>query len=141
MKFGDLLKEIRTKHGDSLRKLGDKTGMIFTYIDKIEKGQTEPSENIIRELFRVYPTYRKVLSEAYIKEKVPQFVLEELKKEEITTDYLDRILVLLQLLGVNEQKILLTNIVEKVELSAYQNGTLLEMKDLLEEIKEKIEEL
>ena len=37
MKFSEVLKSVRNSHGDSLRKLSEKTGINFSYIDKVEK--------------------------------------------------------------------------------------------------------
>lgn len=39
MKFGEVLKKIRIQQGDSLRGLSGKTGIYFTYTDKIEKSE------------------------------------------------------------------------------------------------------
>lgn len=141
MKFGEILKEIRKENKDSLRKLSEKSNIGHSYIDRIEKGQLEPSENVLKGLFKAYPTYKRKLSKAFIKEKIPAFVFNEIEEDEITEDSLDRILILLELLEKDEKKLILNNIVEKVELKAYQNGTLETIKSLLDEIKEKIEEL
>ncbi|MCD7980115.1 MAG: helix-turn-helix domain-containing protein, partial [Fusobacterium sp.] len=40
MEFSKTLKKVRNENGDSLRKLGEKLGIHFTYVDKIEKEKT-----------------------------------------------------------------------------------------------------
>ena len=38
MSFNEMMKKVRLEAGDSLRGLSDKTGINFSYIDKIERG-------------------------------------------------------------------------------------------------------
>ncbi len=52
--FGARLRELRKKAGLSQRELGDKIGVSFTYLSKIESGvMPPPSENIISQLAEV----------------------------------------------------------------------------------------
>lgn len=79
MKFGDLLKKIRNEKGDSLRVLGEKMDIAFTYIDKIEKGISPVSKNFFEKIVTVYPDYQEEFTEAYLSEVLPTKILEKAK--------------------------------------------------------------
>ena len=53
MSFGEVLKEIRLKHKDSLRGLAEKIELHFTFIDKIEKGTAPISKTFIEKIVAV----------------------------------------------------------------------------------------
>ena len=55
MSFGEVLKEIRLYNGDTLRSLGEKINLSFTYIDKIEKNGTPINKGFLEKLLIVYP--------------------------------------------------------------------------------------
>ncbi len=151
MIFGKVLKEIRTKKGDSLRKLGEKTGVVFTYIDKIEKGEKPINSEILSKLIKEYPLNKKELVEAYTKEMVPDFVVEEIKKDEKADDFISLVKVsddleelynmLFKGLELTEQKEILNTIVERLEVLSYKKGQLEENKDKIEKIKETLKKL
>nr|DAE81027.1 MAG TPA: hypothetical protein [Caudoviricetes sp.] len=151
MIFGKVLKEIRTKKGDSLRKLGEKTGVVFTYIDKIEKGEKPINSEILSKLIKEYPLNKKELVEAYTKEMVPDFVVEEIKKDEKADDFISLVKVsdnleelynmLFKGLELTEQKEILNTIVERLEVLSYKKGKLEENKDKIEKIKETLKKL
>lgn len=54
MRFGDRVRELRTARGYSQRALGERVGVSFTYISKVENGKLDfgdyPSEDLIRRL-------------------------------------------------------------------------------------------
>ena len=54
MGFGDRIRAIRTAKGFSQRALGERVGVSFTYISKVENGKLDfgdyPSEDLIRRL-------------------------------------------------------------------------------------------
>jgi transcriptional regulator with XRE-family HTH domain len=54
MSFGDRIRAIRTAKGFSQRALGERVGVSFTYISKVENGKLDfgdyPSEDLIRRL-------------------------------------------------------------------------------------------
>lgn len=151
MIFGKVLKEIRTKKGDSLRKLGEKTGVVFTYIDKIEKGEKPINSEILSKIIKEYPLNKKELVEAYTKEMVPDFVVEEIKKDEKADDFISLVKVsddleelynmLFKGLELTEQKEILNTIVERLEVLSYKKGQLEENKDKIEKIKETLKKL
>ena len=141
MSFGQTLKEIRTANGDSLRGLAEKSGIFFTFIDKVEKGKSVPCETMIEGLFKVYPLYKKRLSIEYCKAKLPNSILRELNFDDITEDFLDSILGLVKTLDTNEQKNILNLIIEKIEYMSFKNGHYDEVKEMISEAKDKIKEL
>ena len=141
MSFGQTLKEIRTANGDSLRGLAEKSGIFFTFIDKVEKGKSVPSETMIEGLFIGYPLYKKRLSIEYCKAKLPNSILRELNFDDITEDFLDSILGLVKTLDTNEQKNILNLIIEKIEYMSFKNGHYDEVKEMISEAKDKIKEL
>ena len=77
MSFGEVLKEIRLKHKDSLRGLAEKIELHFTFIDKIEKGTAPISKTFIEKIVAVYPEDMNVLKKAYLKETLPQMFQNE----------------------------------------------------------------
>jgi transcriptional regulator with XRE-family HTH domain len=54
MRFGDRVRELRTAQGLSQRALGQRVGVSFTYLSKVENGKMDfgdyPSEALIRRL-------------------------------------------------------------------------------------------
>ena len=68
MTFGKILKEIRLKNGDSLQRLAEKTEIVFTYIDKIEKGTRPINKDNLEKFIKVYPLYKKQFEKAYLDE-------------------------------------------------------------------------
>ena len=72
MTFGQTLKEIRIKNGDSLRKLSEKTDIVFTYIDRLEKGTVPINKNLLEKIIKAYPLYKKQLEKAYLDEIMPE---------------------------------------------------------------------
>lgn len=78
MKFGEILKIIRLEKKDSLRGLAGKMGLAFTYIDKVERGES-PSKNFFDRIVTSYPDYAEKLTEAYCAEVLPEKVFEIIK--------------------------------------------------------------
>lgn len=141
MKFGVVLKNVRKQNGDSLRGLADKIDLAFTFIDKVEKGLNPPSENMIIRLLKVYPLQKKVLSKAYAEDELPEDVLKELNFGDITEDFLDSILGLVKTLDTEEQKNILNIILERIEYMSFKSGHYDKVKEMIDEAKEKINEL
>lgn len=83
-KFGEILKEIRLANGDTLQSLAEKSSIVFTYIDKMEKGLRPINKNNLEKLIKVYPLYKKKLEKAYLNEVLPDILKNDsfiLKKE------------------------------------------------------------
>ena len=72
MTFGEILKEIRLKNGDSLQRLAEKTEIVFTYIDKIEKGTRPINKDNLEKFIKTYPLYKKQFEKAYLDEIMPE---------------------------------------------------------------------
>lgn len=72
MTFGKILKEIRLKNGDSLQRLAEKTEIVFTYIDKIEKGTRPINKDNLEKFIKAYPLYKKQFEKAYLDEIMPE---------------------------------------------------------------------
>lgn len=148
MTFGETLKEIRQKQGDSLRGLSSKIDVVFTYIDKIEKGERSVNAEILEKLIKEYPTYKKTLINAYIKDTLPDFVFEEiLGKSEVVTQAIKNLdaesvfEMFFKKLNVEERKEILTTILDKFEIKSYKQGTIEEDREEIEVIREKIKNL
>lgn len=148
MSFGEKLKSIRQKEGDSLRGLAEKTGITFSYIDKIEKGERPANSEILEKVVREYPLYRKELIKEYTNEYIPSFIVDELKQnDEVVTTSIknleptDVFNIFFKRLGVEDRKELLNNILDKLEFRSYKAGTIEEDKEELDLIRKKIDEL
>lgn len=46
-KFGDFLRKYRKENKYSLREMSDKTGISFSHLSKIERGEYNPSKNTV----------------------------------------------------------------------------------------------
>lgn len=151
MNFGEILKKIRIAHGDSLRGLAEKTGIVFTYIDKIERGQKPVNVDILEKLVKEYPLQKKELVLAYSQEMLPEFILEELKKPTKTDELLNVInntdnseelyKTFLKNLDNEDKKEIFKMIVERLEFLSFKKGTYDVDKEKLEVIKKAIENL
>lgn len=78
MEFSKLLRKIRTHNKDSYRKLGEKTGIIFSYFDKIERGVSPASQKVLEALIKVYPENKEELIDSYCETLLPAFVYDTL---------------------------------------------------------------
>ena len=72
MTFGEVLKRIRLKNGDSLQRLAEKTEIVFTYIDKIEKNLRPINKDNLEKFIKTYPLYKKEFEKAYLEEILPE---------------------------------------------------------------------
>lgn len=150
MKFGEVLKGVRTQHKDSLRRLAEKTGIYFTYIDKIEKSEKPINVEILGKLLKEYPLQKKELIESYVKETIPDFVVEEIKspvknnstKIDIKNSNIKELCdVLLEELEINEQKDILETMIERMEVLSFRKGTLEKEKIKFDKVRKRITEL
>ncbi|MEJ6467800.1 MULTISPECIES: helix-turn-helix transcriptional regulator [Fusobacterium] len=140
MKFGEVLKKIRIKNGDSLRRLGEKIDNNFSYIDKVEKGTAPISKNLFEKLIKTYPMERTELITAYCKEVLP----DEIKKKlglEIENDFLDDVFSMVSNMDKESKKAIITNIIDRMEFVSLKNGSYENVKKMLEEARNKTEKL
>ena len=143
MRFGEVLKKIRTQQRDSLRALSGKTGIYFTYIDKIEKSEKPINIEILEKLVKEYPLQKKELIKAYVNETIPDFVIEEIKSPYINNEniMIELYNIFLEKLDIKEQKDILRMVIERLEILSFRKGKLEEDKNILDEIKEKIDKI
>ena len=74
MRFGERIRELRTAKGFSQRALGERVGVSFTYISKVENGKLDfgdyPSEDLIRRLAAALDADEEEL--LLLAEKIPE---------------------------------------------------------------------
>ncbi len=74
MRFGDTIREFRAAKGFSQRALGERVGVSFTYISKVENGKLDfgdyPSEDLIRRLAAALDADEEEL--LLLAEKIPE---------------------------------------------------------------------
>jgi transcriptional regulator with XRE-family HTH domain len=78
MEFGTILRDLRTKAGLGIKKLGPELDVTYTYISKLENNELRPSEEFIRRVAKYfgYDHDRLLLAAG----KVPAEVLEILRE-------------------------------------------------------------
>ena len=139
--FGEILKEVRIKNGDSFRSLADKINIIFSYIDKVEKGIRPINKEMFSRLLNVYPLDKKKLMVAYTFEVFPENAIKDLKLLNDTNDYEYIYKFLFENLTDEEKKSLLKNMYDRLEIDCYKKGTYESNKEKLNLIKSKIDNL
>lgn len=138
MRFGELLKKIRIENGLSLRELGNKAGINFSFIDKVEKELSPASENFLEKIIEFFPLNKDELVDAYTRTYLPQIVLDNLKNKVEKNLIIE---MFFEKLSVEDKKELLKNIVDKLEFQSYKKGTIEEDRAELENIRKEIEKL
>lgn len=139
--FGEILKEVRIKNGDSFRSLADKIDIIFSYIDKVEKGVRPINKEMFSRLLKVYPLDKKKLMVAYTFEVFPENAIKDLDLLKDTNDYEFIYKFLFENLTDEEKKSLLKNMFDRLEVDCYKKGTYEKNKEKLELIQSKIDKL
>lgn len=139
--FGKVLKEIRLKNGDSLKALGEKSEVSFSYIDRIERGEKSVSDKIFEKLLEIYPLDRNKLIKAYIESQLPQTIKQLLEQPKEKDDFLKPLISLLENLDRENKKIIFNSLIEKLEYISLKAGRYEEVKEELVEAKEKINKL
>lgn len=139
--FGEILKEVRIKNGDTFRSLAEKIDISFSYIDKVEKGLRPINKEMFSNLLRVYPFDKKRLIDAYTLEVFPENAIKELKLLKDTNDYEYIYEFLFNNLTDIEKKSLLKNMFDRLEVELFKKGTYENNKEKLNIIKSKIDNL
>ena len=139
--FGEILKEIRIKNGDTFRSLAEKIDISFSYIDKVEKGLRPINKEMFSNLLRVYPFDKKRLIDAYTLEVFPENAIKELKLLKDINDYEYIYEFLFNNLTDIEKKNLLKNMFDMLEVELFKKGTYENNKEKLNIIKSKIDNL
>lgn len=86
MTFGEILRKIRIEEKDSYKKLGEKTGITYSYFDKIERGISPINAKILEALINVYPNRKEELIKAYCDSTIPSFVMSSITSEITRSD-------------------------------------------------------
>lgn len=139
--FGKILKEIRLKNGDSLKALGEKSEVSFSYIDRIERGEKSVSDKIFEKLLEIYPLDRNKLIKAYIESQLPQTIKQLLEQPKGKDDLIESLVPLLENLDKENRKIIFNTLIEKLEYISLKSGKYEEVKEELAEAKEKTDKL
>lgn len=141
MSFGEVLKEIRIKNGDSLRRLGEKADIFFTRIDKIEKNINNVNKEILEKLLEAYPNLndKKRLLMAYVNDLLPKNTENLLFNDinEVDNFYLN----FLKALSIEERKNIYNSVLEKIEFFSLKNGNYKKKKSEIEKVKNIINNL
>ena len=136
MSFGEVLKEIRLYNGDTLRSLGEKINLSFTYIDKVEKNGTPINKGFLEKLLIVYPLQKNKLIKAYLEEVLPSNYTLDSKDTNNKTSIENFYFNFLKDLDVEERKNIYSSILEKIEFFSLKNGTYEKKKEDLKKAKE-----
>lgn len=76
---GAILRSAREAKGLTLRSAGDRLGIDFTYLSKIENGHDRPGADLVRRMGALYgQSFEDLLIEAYI-ERIPTAILQRIK--------------------------------------------------------------
>ena len=136
MNFGKTLKEIRLKNNYSLRGLADKIGISFSYLNKIERGETPINKNVFEKIISFFPLEKDLFIKSYINEFLPTNInLDDfVNAEEIYFKFLKS-------LDLEERKNIYSVILEKVELISLKNGSYEDKKEEIEKAKNLISQL
>lgn len=118
--FGKVLKRIRQENNDSLRSLGEKINVVFTYIDKIEKGISPINRQILEKLIQEYSLKKDELMLAYLNEVVPKSEIKKIKKVFEKNDNIKNVYQeLLGELSSEERKDFFKDLVDKLKVRSW----------------------
>ena len=83
--LGDVIREIRTEQGRTLRDVAKGVPMALGYLSEIERGQKEISSEILDDLANALrvPTYQLIIEAGYLMGGTPSFVPVELELERV----------------------------------------------------------
>lgn len=78
MKFGTILRDLRTRTGQGIKRLAPELGVNYTYLSKLENDEIRPSEELVERIaaYFNYDKDRLLLSAG----KVPGEILEILRE-------------------------------------------------------------
>jgi len=78
MRFGSVLRQLRTKTGIGIKVLAPRLGVNYTYLSKLENGEVGPSEELVGRVAKYfkYDRNRLLLSAG----KVPPDILDILRE-------------------------------------------------------------
>lgn len=150
MSFGKVLEEIRKEKKDSFRKLAEKIGFSYGYIQQIENGTRPASLDFLEKILEVYSDKKEDLELAYCEEKLPKSIFEKIKSNKKLDSVIERISegnsfeelypVLFKELDTEGQKQVMELIVNRLEKLS-DEGKYKKDEKLLKEMKKIIKEI
>lgn len=150
MSFGKTLEKIRKEKKDSFRKLAEKIGFSYSYIQQIEGGSRPASLDFLQKITEIYNDKKDELELAYCEEKLPKSIFEKIKSNEKLDSVIEKISkgnsfeelypVLFKELDTEGQKQVMELIVDRLEKLSNE-GKYKKDEKLLREMKKIIKEL
>ena len=137
--LGITLKKLRESRNLTIAELATKAGLGRGTIGDIETGKNKSTIATVDTLSRALGLNKREREQLFAS-MLPKDIGNRLLGDE-SDEFLDGLLELLKLVEVDEQKSILNLITEKVEYLSLKNGNYKAVKGLIEEVKEKIEEL
>lgn len=143
--FREILKKVREEKGDSVRSLGEKSEVHFTYISNIERGARPINKDVLSKIIKVYPDKERELTQAYLEEVLPESIVKKVLKDKrfLLEDGNDEALInyLYSEATPENRKAVLELMILQKEVEARKNGTYEKRKKELEAIKKEIKKL
>lgn len=137
--LGITLKKLRESRNLTIAELATKAGLGRGTIGDIETGKNKSTIATVDTLSRALGLNKREREQLFAS-MLPKDIGNRLLGDD-SDEFLDGLLELLKLVEVDEQKSILNLITEKVEYLSLKNGNYKAVKGLIEEVKEKIEEL
>lgn len=136
--LGRTLKKMRENRNYTIVELAKKAGLGKGTIGDIETGKSRSTINTVDIIAKTLELNHEERKEIFF-----SMLPKDIKRKQKTSEeeFYDFLFEFLKKMNISEQKLILNTVVEKLEHIILKNNTYDENKDLLEEIKEKIEEL
>ena len=137
--LGITLKKLRESRNLTIAELAVKAGLGRGTIGDSETGKNKSTIATVDTLSKALGLNKKEREQIFAS-MLPKDIGKKLLGDH-SDEFLDRLLELLKLVEVEEQKSILTLITEKVEYLSLKNGNYKQVEGLIKEVKEKIDEL
>ncbi|WP_235846155.1 helix-turn-helix domain-containing protein [Leptotrichia massiliensis] len=137
--LGITLKKLRESRNLTIAELATKAGLGRGTIGDIETGKNKSTIATVDTLSKALGLNKKEREQIFAS-MLPRDIGKRLLGDD-SDEFLDGLLELLKLVEVEEQKSILNLITEKVEYLSLKNGNYKQVEGLINEVKEKIEEL
>lgn len=137
--LGITLKKLRESRNLTIAELATKAGLGRGTIGDIETGKNKSTIATVDTLSKALGLNKKEREQIFAS-MLPRDIGKRLLGDD-SDEFLDGLFELLKLVEVKEQKNILNLITEKVEYLSLKNGNYKQVEGLINEVKEKIEEL
>ncbi|WP_304181874.1 helix-turn-helix domain-containing protein [Leptotrichia trevisanii] len=137
--LGITLKKLRESRNLTIAELATKAGLGRGTIGDIETGKNKSTIATVDTLSKALGLNKKEREQIFAS-MLPRDIGKKLLGDD-SDEFLDGLFELLKLVEVEEQKNILNLITEKVEYLSLKNGNYKQVEGLINEVKEKIEEL